>query len=156
MSQIIGSIEVAYNRKEKIWQAQNGQVIASHPPGKEGKKAAIVAAVAYENPKLAALAGAAATRWPELSSRIWKAAVNIVNGRLQPSQNQYVGEVARFESLATDDVWVLQWFPNTGPCCSCPDHDEAKAPIGPKGHRYCNHALTYLLHNKLLEASRVP
>ncbi|MCA9958312.1 MAG: hypothetical protein KC443_04730 [Anaerolineales bacterium] len=155
MSQIIGSVEVTYNRQEKIWQAQNGQVLAVHPAGKEGKKAAIIAAIAHEQPQLAALAEAAAARWPELSSRLWKAAVNVVNGRMLPGQNQYVGEVARFESLTTDDIWVLQWFPDTGPCCSCPDHEEARAPIGPGGHRYCNHALTYLLHHKLQEAAHV-
>lgn len=115
----INSTQVLYNRKQKQWEAVNGQTV-SFPAGKEGKRAALRYALAVEAPALYAVVDDIISIHGEsnaaLLDRLLKAAQLILA--------DHVYQDNKVKSQSGEEVYQVSFvgLPHQ-PHCTCPDFE---------------------------------
>ena len=150
MSIDIGTVTVLYERSPlKQWIAQNGTLITTAPPGARGKLYCVREAIRHEDPALFQLSSQLEAKHPTFTSRIWKAAIMIVNGHIKPPRpGNLIHEVALIGSQTTDDQYSVHYYGNY--TCGCEDFQLGKAPSLPKtGQKMCKHIIAYAAFKRL-------
>ncbi len=145
---IIGQTTIEYNRKKKVWAAQNGGLVGEYASEDGGKKAAVQAAVLYENSKVYAAVCRIAEKHPELDAMAWRAGRLVINGSvLPPRPGNRVNEIARVKSQGRERAYSIQQRDTI--VCGCEWYQFKKAPVLDSGQRYCTHILAAAIARQL-------
>lgn len=112
---------VKYHPRAKAWQAINGKV-ESFPAGPDGKRAALLAALAHDHPELYAVVADVAAMHdhrPELVDRLLKAAQLVVKGHVfadHKVKSQSSEQVYKVSCAGTPAAWH----------CDCDDFERGQ------------------------------
>ena len=147
---------VIYNRSKRVWEVLNysddDRVIATFPPGPEGKWKALECQIGLANPQALKLARRCYHRYPQLTSRVLKAAQMVSWGEIEPNgKGWWVG------SQSDDRVnYVVERNGNGDLECTCIDflkgiETQEKGAPWVNGKPFCKHILAVLMQTKLEE-----
>lgn len=154
MPHTIGKYTVAYDRSAKLWQTMNGSLIATFPPGQEGKTQAVDRAIHEANPALHQHLHRLIDRYPDLTSRAYKAAAMLINDSIQNAAPGVPTALVDVRSQSQPDTsYTIQ----KREClvCPCDDYQEVYADRVPSiwvqgtEQKMCKHILTLLFATKL-------
>lgn len=147
---------VIYNRSRRLWEVLDYEgdrgVIAAFPPGPAGKQKSLECQIGLANPKALKLARRCYHRYPELTSRVLKAAQIVSWGEITPNGR---GFWVRSQSNH-DSRYVVGPNGNEDWECECIDflkgiETQEKGAPWVNDKPFCKHILAVLMWTKLEE-----
>lgn len=146
---------VIYNRSKRVWEVHDyhdDRVIATFPAGPEGKRKALEYQVGLGNPQALKLARRCYHRYPELTSRVLKAAQIVSWGEIEPNgKGWWVGSQNDHRVN-----YVVEHNGNGDLECTCIDflkgiETQEKGAPWVNDKPFCKHILAMLMQMKLEE-----
>lgn len=145
---------VIYNRNERVWEVwRNGKVLHTYPAGKDGHFAALEHQIALNDVPTLRLVQRATKRYPELRSRLIRAASLMLDGRIEPDDGRYLVRSQTGNGYTYEVSFTMEGAFQ----CTCPDFEfglstnASGAPWQGSGPK-CKHilAVTMLLYRSHL------